>query len=258
MLFSAKELQGYKLKAIDDEFGRVKTLYFDDQDWNIRYLVADTGRWLPGRQVLISPASLSRPEHQAKEVPVLLTRKQVQESPDIETEKPVSRQMELRLSHYYGWPVYWGAGVMGPGVMPPGPAAGTDVAVTTLGQAFPTTPAVAVEEEPMAEPNLRSTRELMNYRIQAVDGEIGHVDDFILDDDGWTIRYLVVDTRNWLPGKKVLISPRWATEINWLDGKVHVDITRQAIRNAPAFEKDSLNRQYEEQLHLHFDRPKYW
>lgn len=102
-------------------------------------------------------------------------------------------------------------------------------------------------------------QEVTGYPIQAADGEIGHVEDFVLDDETWTIRYLIVDTRNWWPGKKVLVSPRWIERVSWSERKVFVNLPREIIKQSPEFTEDSLiTRDYETALHRHYHVEGYW
>jgi hypothetical protein len=246
MLRSVKELHGYVVHATDGDIGRVHEFLFDDQTWDIRYLVCDIGVWLPGRHVLLSPAALERPHYETQMFPVTLTKERVKDSPDIDTDKPVSRQQETALHHYYGWPVYWGA------IEPAGGPA-----------AIPVPPAAVASAEmlagPMGDPHLQSTQDVLDYYIQARDGDLGHVADFIVDDETWTIRYMVIDTRNWWPGKKVLVAPPWITEIDWGEARVHVDMTQTEIKSSPEFDPAApVNREYEERLFDYYGRPKYW
>ena len=243
MLRSVKELHNYVVHATDGDIGSVYALLFDDLTWNTRYLVCDVGVWLPGRRVLLAPAALAQPRYDTQMVPVTLTKEQVENSPGIDSDMPVERQYEIVLHRYYNWPAYWGA-------------------LEPVGALTPPLPAVAMaemEEEPKADPHLRSTREVIGYYIEARDGDIGHVEDFILDDATWAIRYMVVDTRNWWPGKQVLVAPQWVTEIRWGDTQVQVDMTREQIKNSPEFDPAApVNRVYEEQLFDYYGRPKYW
>jgi hypothetical protein len=245
MLRSARSLFGYSLTATDGEIGSILDLSFDDRSNTVRYIVANTGGWLSRRLVLLSPVSFGVPQWQAKTVPVALTKKQIEDSPPIDADKTVSRQHETELSKYYGWPAYWMAD--------PAP-------VAELGY-VPSLPSVSLEleEEPSGDPHLRSVKETTGYHIQAVDGEIGHLDDFIVDDNLWIVRYIVVDTRNWLPGNKVVISPEWISAIRWEERKVHLQLTKDSIENAPAYNPEQpINREYEIRLYDYYGRPKYW
>jgi len=243
MLWSTKELHSYVIQAMEGDIGRVHAFFFDDQSWDIRYLVCDIGVWLPGRRVLIAPTAIELPHYETRTIPVRLTKEQVENSPDIDTDMPVSRQQEIALHRYYDWPVYWGA-------MASEEAMAMPSAAVEMAQAV---------EEQEGDRHLQSTREIIDYYIEARDGNIGHVDDFILDDAVWAIRYLVVNTRNWWPGKTVLVAPQWITEIRWGDAQVHVDMTREQIKNSPEFDPAApVNRAYEERLFDYYGRPKYW
>jgi hypothetical protein len=235
MLRSIKDLRGYTIRATDGDVGKVREFYFDDQLWTVRYLVADTGNWLVDRLVLLSPVSLGNPDWEEKVFPVSLMREQVEGSPRIHTDKPVSRQMEVETHYYYGWPPYWHAAP------------------------YITAAQTSDVEKRRGDPHLRSTREVIGYHIQAPDGEIGHVDDFIVEDDLWIIHYLVVDTGNWLPGKRVLVSPQWITEVNWAGRWVSVYLSKDVIQHSPEFDPSvPVNREYEVRLYDYYGRPHYW
>ena len=245
MLIKAKTLKGYTLDSLDGEIGKVKEFYFDDQHWAVRYLVADTGNWLTGRQVLISPYALAAANTEEEHVTIDLTKKQIENSPALDSDMPVSRQFEEAYNGYYGMPMYW----EGPYMWGASPYIVRDRKMWRE---------LARGEKPW-DPHLRSTHEVSGYAIQAVDGEIGHVEDFIIDDDNWTIRYLVVATRNWWPGKKVLVSPSWIERISWDESKVFTNLSRQTIMESPEYTEESLlTRDYEIALHHHYDRKGYW
>jgi len=245
MLNTAKTLTGYKLDSLDGEIGKVKEFYFDDRHWAIRYLVANTGNWLTGRHVLISPHALVAAIKEEKHIAIDLTRKQIEESPSLNSDKPVSRQFEEAYYGYYGWPMYWS----GPNM-------------------WGAYPYIVRDREKRKEPNqgekswdahLRSTDAVRGYHIQATDGEIGHVEDFIIDDETWAIRYLVIDTRNWWPGKKVLVSPHWIERVSWNESKVFVKLTRESIKQSPEYTEASLiTRDYETGLFGHYQLEGYW
>jgi len=251
MLNSVNRIKGSKIVATDGEIGHVKEAFFDDQAWTIRYLVIDTGNWLSGRNVLISPYSVQQPLPADKHIEVSLTREQVQNSPDIDTHQPVSRRYERQYSSYYAYPEYW----VGDGLWPMGP--------------LPLLPAeggpreeLAAREDEVAEEDvhLRSSAVVSGYNIQATDDSIGHVDDFIFDDESWAVRYLVIDTRNWWPGgKKVLIGTHWIDKLDWAEKTVYVKLTREQIKSSPAYDEAVvINREYETRLHAAFERQGYW
>ena len=245
MLIKAKELKGFSLRSIDGDIGSASEFLFDDQYWTIRYLVANTASWLSGKKVLISPYSLTGVNQDDQEVSASLTKKQVENSPSIDTDKPVSRQYEGAYNGYYGYPGYWG----GPYAWGVYPYIERDRTRWNLSAA----------ENARTDWHLRSTKEVTGYNLLAIDGEIGHVDDFIIDDETWTIRYLVVATRNWWPGKKVLISPKWIDSVSWDNKEVAVDISRETIKTAPEYTDESLfTRDYETGLYGHYNREGYW
>ncbi len=245
MLYRAKILSGYKLDSLDGEMGRVEEFYFDDKHWVVRYLVADAGRWLTGRHVLLSPYALGAVSGEKHRVTVDLTKKQIQDSPALDRDKPVSRQFEESYYGYYGWPMYWG----GPYMWGSYPYIARDRKDWKN----------RAKAENNWDPHLRSTSDVTGHKIEASDGAIGHVEDFIIDDETWAIRYLIVDTRNWWPGKRVLIAPQWIERVSWMESKVFVHLSREAIKQAPEFTEDSvLTREYEDALHRHYNRRGYW
>jgi sporulation protein YlmC with PRC-barrel domain len=253
MLRSMEELLGYAIHAKDGDIGAVNDFFFDDESWTIRYLVVDTGTWLPGRLVLVSPIALKQPDWAANTLSVELTKKQVESSPDVDSNKPVSRQKEIELHQHFGWPYYWGGGVfLAGGMSPIGEA-------SDLHPKPSRTSASVATEEPEGDPHLRSSKEVTGYHIQATDGEIGHLEDFIVDDQNWAIRYMVVGTRNWWPGKKVLVSPQWIRRVSWEESKVYVELSRDAIKTSPEYEENlPITRAYESRLYDHYGRPTYW
>lgn len=245
MLIKSKTLKGYKLQSLNGEIGSVKEFYFDDHHWTIRYLVANSGNWLTSRQVLISPYALSAVDKENQSIVINLTKKQIEESPSLNNDKPVSRQFEEEYYEYYGWPMYWGGPYMW-GAYP-------DI-VLDKEKCIE-----CIKDEKPFDPHLRSTTEVTKNTIQATDGEIGHVDDFILDDKVWAIRYLIVDTTNWWGGKKVLISPRWIERVSWSESTVFINLSRETIKHSPEYTGEStLTRDYESLLHRHYDREGYW
>jgi sporulation protein YlmC with PRC-barrel domain len=257
MLRSISELIGASIQPLGEAIGTVKQAYFDDEAWTLRYLIVDTGSWLSGREVLISPYSVRQPLNIAagdsKVIEVSLTRNQVENSPPIDTHKPVSRQQEQETLGYYGYPDYWGSGdlwAMGAFPLLPQPA-------------LPDSPGYAPivrKEVPPEDMHLRSTKEVAGYHIQAKDGSIGHVKDFIFDDESWAIRYLVVDTRNWWPGgRKVLLATRWIDRIDWMESNVFTSLTRDELKASPEYdETTAIHRDYETKLHASYNREGYW
>jgi len=251
MLAKTTQLRGFVIRATDGELGTVDQFYFDDETWAIRYLTVETGGWLGGRPVLISPISIVKTDWQARRLDVALTKKQVESSPDINTQRPVSRQDEAEFFGYYGYPAYWeGPFLWGPAFYPAGvgiPASASTKAMVDR-----------IRREP-TDSHLRSTEAVTGNYIDAADGEIGHVAGFVVDDHAWAIRYIEVATQNWWPGKQVLISPAWIKRVSWTDSKVYVGLSREQIKTGPAYEESlPITREYESQLHDHYGVPPYW
>ena len=245
MLNKAKTLKGYTLDSLDGDIGKVKEFYFDDLHWTIRYLVADTGNWLVGRQVLISPHALADVNKEEKNIAINLTKQQIEDSPSLDSDKPVSRHFEEDYYGHYGWPMYWG----GPYLWGAYPYIVHDREKWSE----------STQAEKAWDPHLRCTHEVIGYHIQAEDGGIGHVEDFIVDDQTWAIRYLIIDTQNWWPGKKVLVSPQWIKSVSWGESKVFANLTRETLKQSPEYTEESLlTRDYEAALHRHYERPGYW
>jgi len=231
MEYNVKNLIGFTMGATDGEFGKVEDFYFDDETWTIRYLVVRTGGWLSGRKVLISPAALSGTDTAHKSFPVNLSKEQIRHSPDIDTEKIVSREQEIELYRHYAWPFeidsgagfYGGMGMMG-----------------MTNSRLPLEDAIFLSKEDhesgATHSHLRSTSEIKAYSIHATDGAIGEAEDFIIDKDGWAIKYLVIDTGNWLPGKEVVISPEWISKIEWAYSSVYVNLSKEAVKNSTGYD----------------------
>lgn len=246
MLRNAKELEQFELRARDGKIGHLADFFFDDQHWTVRYLVVDTGTWLDSRKVLISPSAVSRVDWQKRVLALDLTQDQVRHSPSINTEQPVSREHEAALIQYYNWPAYWNNAVF--------PDAGFSLPVVPLIPVAPVTHSEPVAATAVHEDHhLRSVRAVTMDSIEASDGSIGHVDEFLIEDLEWTIRYLVVDTRNWWPGKKVLIAPQWIAKVGWEESEVKVDLTREAIKSSPAYDPaEPLTPDYAGRLEEHY------
>ncbi|MBW7932230.1 MAG: PRC-barrel domain containing protein [Gemmatimonadaceae bacterium] len=246
MLDSVTSLKGFRLNGLDGAIGHVKQFYFDDHFWTIRHLVADTGGWLPRRQVLISPYALGAIDRAERRIAVDLTKRQIEESPPLHSDQPVSRQFEERYFGYYAWPMYWTT-VDRWGVLPYLPTDRTQRHTDPPG------------EKPTWDPHLRSTEDVTGHRVAAVDGMIGDISDFIVDDQTWAIRYLVIDTHDWLIGKQVLVAPRWIARISWPEQTVFVTVTRETIQRSPEYiDWKHVTREYEERLYAHYRARGYW
>lgn len=245
MLNSVKTLKEYRLTSLDGEIGSTEDFYFDDQYWAVRYLIVNSGTWLSGRHVLISPYALVSVDPAANHIDIGLTKKQIEDSPALDSEKPVSQQFERDYYDYYGWPLYYNGSYMW----------GTYPQIVRDRENWKE----SVPSEKLWDPHLRSIKEVSGYHIHAKDGDIGHIVDFVLDDETWAIRYLVIDTRNWWSGKKVLISPQWIESIIWSESKVYLSLSREIIRQSPEYsEENLLTRDYETELYRHYERRGYW
>jgi hypothetical protein len=252
MLRSLKDLERYSVSAIDGDIGHVANFYLDDERWIIRYLVVNTFEFLDGRQVLISPISFRQIEWLTHQFHLGLTMAKIEHCPSTDMDKPVSRQHEDDYNQYYGYPSYWwSSGLWGMDDFPAMLVAKRAEAAAEL--------ADSQAQKASYDVHLRSTNEVRGYHIQGSDEAIGHVEDFIVDDETWEVRYLVIDTSNWWFGKKVLVAPQWTSSISWEEKTVHIDMTREAIRNSPEWDPSiAIQREYEAQLHDHFGRQVYW
>jgi len=254
MLRSVKSLEGNSIGATDGAIGKVKDFYFDDEAWVIRYAVVDTSAWLGGRKVLVSPYLIREPSTVVGTLAVSVTMDQIRNSPAIDTDKPVSRQYETSYLGYYGYPGYWGGDGLWGGYAYPGAPADDRFEVRYRGYLH-----APSAEDSGSDPHLRSCNAVKGYHIIASDGEIGHVQGFVLDDHSWAIRYLVVNTSNWWIGHEVLVSPEWIQDVSWSESKVKVGLSRQAIKDAPVYDDSTpLDRDVEMGLYQHYGRDTYW
>jgi hypothetical protein len=256
MLRNASEVDGYAIAASDGHLGTVSDFLFDDVSWLIRWLVVDTGNWLSGRKVLLPAFALGHIDPERREFSVRLTRQQVKDSPDIDTKRSVSRQMEANIYDYYGWSPYWSTGLYMGGY---GYGYGYGYGGGAMGplssrESMRRDEDIAASQRSDDDPHLRSIEAITGYHIHASDGEIGHVDDFLVEDADWSIHYIVVDTKNWWPGKKVLISPRSVREIDWTGSLVNLNVDRQSVKDSPGYDASTtVDRDYEKHFHSYYD-----
>jgi len=257
MLRSTNDLRGLIIRATDGEIGSVDTFFFDDVRWSIRYMVVNTGGWLLPETVLISPRSIRAVDWDRRLVEVNLTRQQVKDAPSTASDQPVSRQMEVAYASHYRHDPYWYGAKRWGNTSFPYASGGGDVYLPP-GIVAPERDRAVAQALPMGDAHLRSTHEVAGYRIRASDGELGRIDDFVMDDATWAIRYLVVDTQNWWPGKKVLMAPSWISTVSWIDRTVEIGLGCAAIKAGPEYDPTQLNRAYERRLHRHYRKPSYW
>ncbi len=252
---SINSLLGYTIKGTDGEIGKVEEFYFDDRTSTIRYMVVKTGGWFSGKKVLISPEAFQKPDWESKTFSVNLTQEKIKNSPDIDTDKPVSRQQEELMRGYYSWPGYYGYGMFGYGYWGLGmwgyPLVDESVQEKEMDQMNAT-------EHAHDNPHLRSTHEVKGYDIHATDGDIGEVEDFIVDDVTWKIHFLVVETGNWFSGNKVLISPQWIKEVKWEEHEVTINHSKDKVKNSPEYDSSQpVNDTYEHSLNDHYGKEIY-
>jgi hypothetical protein len=235
MLTNTSRLKGVVVRATDGELGTVDQLYFDDNTWAIRYLMVDTGGWLGGRRVLISPVSVVNTGWQDNRMDVALTKKQVENSPGIDAHWPVSRQREAEYLGYYEYPDCWGGPYL-------------------WGRAM-----ADQRRSESTDSHLRGSSAVIGYHVAAANGEMGHAEGFLVDDEAWVIRYIEVATRNWWPGKRVLVSPAWVIGVSWTNSKIYVGLSRKAIESGPEYaESVAITQEYEDRLYTHYGRPPFW
>lgn len=245
MLWDASAINGYAIEATDGRLGTVSDLLFEDVGWIVRWLVVDTGNWLPGRKVLLPLSALGQPDRALRHFPIKLTMQQVKDSPNVDTDQPVSRQIETHVHDYFGWDPYWGGSLL-----PMNNATATPF-VMPLCEPQPVVNGLLGADAPPkdGDPYLRSIAAIVGCHIHASGGEIGHVEDFLVDDAGWNIRYIKVDTRNWWPGQQVLISPFSVREIDWAGKLVHINVSRQQLKDAPPYDPSiTVDGAYEEKF----------
>ena len=242
MLWNASKINGYGLAARDGKIGNIVDLLFDDTSWHVRWAVVETGNWLSGKKVLLPTLVLGHRDATEGEFSVDLTMQQIKDSPDIDTERPVSRQMETDVYDHYGWSPYWGNSALmgGIGFMGGYGYGGGLVSPSQTSDSRREEQDQVDAQREHDDPHLRSVEAVTGYHIHASDGDIGHIEDFLVEDADWGIHYLVVDTKNWWPGKKVLISPRSVQGIDWNDRLVEINVSRDAVKASPAYEISTL------------------
>jgi uncharacterized protein YrrD len=251
MLVSLKDLKGYSIQAKDDEIGKVNDFYFDDQTWTVRYLVDKAGVWLFGRQVLISPASVREINSDQMIFLVALTREQVEKSPKLDKEKMLSKDAEKSLINYYQWPSYLG-----------GSDSLAEAGYTQTQAPYPLSlrgDRDIVQDAEQEMPGLKSSEDVLGYHISTNNGDLGFVDDLIVSSKTWEIRYMVIDAKKGLNGKKILIAPEWIDWISWKQRRVSVSMDKEKIQGCPNFDLSlPIGRDYEELLYDHYECKKYW
>jgi hypothetical protein len=254
MLIAVSGLKGYDIEATDGLIGTVSDFLFDDDNWSLRWLVVDTGTWLVERKVLIHPSAIKKPTYEGRSLSVTLSKTQIEHSPDIRSDQPVSRQIELNLHDYYGWSPLWaGAGyfcnnaIASPLSSPP-----------LYGQVPPESSNAETVPPIERDSHLRSIAESTGYHVHATDGMIGHVENFLIDDTDWAIRYLIIDTRNLWPGRHVLLSPFAVVKTSWSHQEFRLNISKETVKSSPKWEpSEMIKSEFANRLHRYYNWPSY-
>ncbi|MBV8793346.1 MAG: PRC-barrel domain containing protein [Hyphomicrobiales bacterium] len=262
MLFAVSGLMGCAVHASDGAVGAVKDFLFDDRTWKIRWMTVDARDWLPGQRVFIHPSAIvpltlpPKPKlpmmspGEALTLTLNLTRSQIEAGPHARVDDSVTRDMEALLYDHYGWDPYWGSSYFGPSLLPNAEAEIVGDAARRAAEA---------ENPPLdGADHLHSAADFNGYYVHAEDGDIGHVENLLADDANWDIRYLVIATRNWWPGKVVQLSPYAVKDIDWFAEHVNMNVTRDQVRSAPAWDPLAMAEEVsEDDLHRHFGWPGY-
>lgn len=260
MLFAVSGLENCPVKASDGDVGAVKDFLFDDQTWTIRWIVVDASHWLPGRQVLIHPSAFAPLELPPKpalpmmspgdslELAVNLTKHEIEAGPHLGEDEPVTRDMEALLYDYYAWDPYWGPTHFGGAALPNAEA---PIVGDAAGREAELPPVDGAER-------VHSAASFKGYAVHALDGDIGHIENLLADDTKWEIRYLVIATRNWWPGKVVQLAPYAVKAVDWFGQRVAMNVSREQVRSAPEWDPAALaDEASEDALHRHFGWPGY-
>jgi sporulation protein YlmC with PRC-barrel domain len=216
MHIHAHKLLGFSLGAADGEIGTVKDIYFDDNNWIVRYLVVETGNWLFKRRVLISPCAVVG-DIKNNILQVNLNKEQIKNSPDINTDMPVSRQQESSLTNHYSWPSFGRAGLGWPTT---GMIKGASALVNK------------VEGTLDFDPHLRSFSHVAQYEVYNEDGRVGLVKDLAIDFSDWSIPFLLLDDASTSDQERVVISTKRIASIDWETFQVKVSINNEDLQKA--------------------------
>ena len=216
------------MKATDGEIGEVKEFYFDDETWSVRYLIIETGNWFSNKKVFIVPQALLIPDWENKNFPINLTKAQIKSSPDIDTDLPISLRQEIEMYSHYAWERYSSSGFYAgdsASVMNPRPVIDEEIITENSSADSPAD----------YDPHLCSTERISGYHIHAINGDIGHLKDFIIDSETWKMTDLIIDTHNWIGGHKVLVPVRHVQEIQWENFKIIIDISKEYLKDCQVF-----------------------
>lgn len=250
MLWNASKINGYAVEASDGLIGTVSDFLFEDRTWQIRWLVVETGNWFSNHKVLLPLSTLGYPNQSTESFSVSLTRQQVRDSPDIDTDQPISREMESKIYDFYGWDPYWSSLFNLGGTMP---------AMMEATIPIPRTSANKAQALGPADQHLLSIDTITGYHLEAVDGLIGHVHDFLIDDTNWHIRYLIAATSNWWPGMSVVLPSNSVKKVDWEERLLRLDVNRRQVQGSPRYDpRMRLDKAYQERLQEHYGSTNYW
>ncbi len=252
MNFLLEDLIGYKIEAEDGHIGTVHDVLFDDEAWVVRYVVVDTGGWLLGRKVLVSPEAAHEPDEGHKTLQVKLTKQQVKDSPEVPIDPPLSREEEAQYRDHYRWPDYWD------NVEAFDRNAMVNIApeAMSLGTVAPAPPVAPPIPEVVADPMLRSARVIRGYKIHCgADEDVGEVTDFVIDGQAWTVPFLVVKLKDKDAADHVLIPASSIRRTGWKDKAIELDYESATVNSAPHFDETvKRDKLFLDGVATHYDR----
>ncbi|HEX8949328.1 MAG TPA: PRC-barrel domain-containing protein [Dissulfurispiraceae bacterium] len=244
-----QSVAGYAVIAKDGEVGAVEEFLFDDREWAIRFIVVRTGDWLPGKKVLLPPSVLEEPDWELPKLHITIERAQLARGPILGAHEPASRMFQIDLYKHFGWAPFW------------------------LEEEYFNVPlhpsevssGLSRDQEKADDPHLLSTADTIEYRVEALNGDVGHPEDFVMDEDDWIIYYFAValDRSENVPeeetAKSVLIATEWVQKTAKEAGRVYLELDRDAVLRSPAYDPAlPVDREYELELYDHYGRPRYW
>ena len=247
MLRSVKEILGYEILSLDGRTGRVADFIFDLETWQVRYLIADLGNLLEPRKVLISAETCSRPKWESQTLPVAMTRDQIRFSPEISRPEGRGFQKNHLPNNRLTEVSFFRIGEVPHLITIPMP--------TEANARFTESRRVRMV---LDQPELRTVGRVIGYEIRACSEEAGVIDDFIIDDERWMIRYLIGAIRKIFPGRRVMFAPVWVSSIDAETETVRLGLKPETLFDGPEYDPtDPVNRQIEEVIYDFHGRPKY-
>jgi len=201
-LLLARNLYGTSVDASDGRLGNIIDFLFDDQRWHVGHLVLNAGRWLRRRRVTLPYDTIVMKDWSDRHVFIEgLTRQQIRISPATETRVPISLHESLAEVTIMDWDTY------------------------LVNTTFTDHPWQISDD-----PHIHNTRDVVGYHVQGSDGPIGYVSDFVINDESWSVSDLVVNMRNWLPGRQILIPTAHIEEVRGANRSMRISLSRKSIR----------------------------